>query len=76
MEKKKKKEKDVKGLDEEVKTPVENTEEKSDEKPSKNKTSVKVEWRGGVREYSKEVHGDNFMDLAKSFAEKFNGEIK
>lgn len=42
---------------------------------STKKTSVTVTWNNGVREYSKEVHGDDFMDLAKQFAEKFNGTI-
>lgn len=39
-------------------------------------TSVSVAWNGGTREFSKEVHGDDFLDLAKQFAAKFNGTIK
>lgn len=37
--------------------------------------SVTVNYRNGTREYSREVHGDNFQDLAKQFAEKFKGTI-
>lgn len=34
------------------------------------KTSVTVEWNGGARVYSKEVHGENFADLADEFVAK------
>lgn len=36
---------------------------------------VVVKWKGGVREYSREVHGDNFADLANEFAEKKGGKV-
>lgn len=36
---------------------------------------VTVTWKGNSRVYSLEVHGENFMDLAKEFAEKHGGEI-
>lgn len=39
------------------------------------KTSVTVQFYGGTREYSKEVHGADFENLAKEFAKKFNGTI-
>ena len=39
-------------------------------------SSVVVEFKGQTREFSKEVHGDNFADLAKQFAEKHGGEVK
>lgn len=42
---------------------------------AKAKDSVKVEWNGGVREFSKEVHGAKFEDLAEQFAAKFKGTI-
>lgn len=37
--------------------------------------SVIVKWKGGEREYSREVHGDNFADLAAEFAEKKGGTV-
>lgn len=37
--------------------------------------SVVVKWRGGEREYSREVHGDNFADLAAEFADKKGGKV-
>lgn len=39
-------------------------------------TSVVVEWNGKSREYSQELHGDDFRDLAQQFATKFNGTIR
>lgn len=36
---------------------------------------VSVQWNGGVREFSKEVHGDDFESLAKQFADKHKGTI-
>lgn len=39
------------------------------------KTEVTVTWGQGSRVYSLAVHGENFMDLAESFANKFNGTI-
>lgn len=29
-----------------------------------------VEWNGGSREYTREIHGDDFVKLAKQFAGK------
>ncbi len=37
--------------------------------------ALTVLYPGGTRTYSKEVHGDNFADLAKEFAEKKGGTI-
>ena len=37
---------------------------------------VIVEWRGNTREFSKAIHGDDFIDVAKEFAAKVNGEVK
>lgn len=54
---------------------VEEEEKKEDKKEGK-VVAVTVEWRGNVREYSKEIHGEKFMDLAKEFAGKVNGELK
>ena len=34
-----------------------------------------VSWRGMTREFSKEVHGEDFVKLAQQFAEKFDGAI-
>jgi hypothetical protein len=39
------------------------------------KTEVTVTFRMGTRVYSKEVHGENFMELAKEFCEKQKGTI-
>ena len=38
--------------------------------------SATVVWQGGERTYSREVHGDNFADLAAEFAAKKGGTIK
>lgn len=35
------------------------------------KDSVTVTWRGNSRVYSKEIHGDDFLALAKQFAGKY-----
>lgn len=35
-----------------------------------------VVWKGGRREYSEEVHGEDFEALAKEFAEKKGGKIE
>lgn len=42
---------------------------------SKKGTSATVTWNGGTREFSLEVHGEDFMSLAESFATKFKGTI-
>lgn len=39
------------------------------------KTEVTVTWKGGSRVYSKEVHGDDFADLANEFATKKKGTV-
>jgi hypothetical protein len=39
------------------------------------KSEVTVVYRGGTRTYSKEVHGENFAELAQEFAEKKGGTI-
>ena len=36
---------------------------------------VRVSVRGNIREFSQEVHGDEFEALAKDFAKKHKGEI-
>lgn len=41
----------------------------------KSKTTVSVQHAGGVREFSKEIHGDDFEDLAEEFAETNKGTI-
>ncbi len=43
--------------------------------PKKDSDSVTVTWNGGTRTYSKEVHGDDYEDLADEFVEKHNGTI-
>lgn len=43
--------------------------------PKSKKTEATVEWQGQVRTYTKEDHGENFLELAKEFAEKKGGEI-
>ena len=37
--------------------------------------SVTVTCVNSVRVFSKEVHGDDFKELAESFAKKFNGTL-
>ena len=37
--------------------------------------SVSVRWRGGVRSYTRELHGADFKALAKEFAEKKGGIV-
>ena len=39
------------------------------------KNSATVEWLGQSRTYTREMHGDNFMALAKEFAAKKNGTL-
>lgn len=37
---------------------------------------IEVIYNGGlIRQYSREVHGDNYEELANQFASKFNGKI-
>lgn len=54
---------------------VETKEEEVVETPKSNKDSVVVTWRGGSREYTKAVHGADFMALAAEFAEKKKGTL-
>jgi hypothetical protein len=51
--------------------------DEEDAKPKKagKRIAVSVTWSGGTREYSKEVHGDNFEDLAQEFATKHGGTV-
>lgn len=54
----------------------ENTETETP-KTGKKSDSVVVIWYGGVREYNKQIHGDNFRELAQELADQFPGsEIK
>lgn len=39
------------------------------------RTEVTVVYRLGTRTYTKAVHGDEFVDLAKQFAAKHDGKI-
>jgi hypothetical protein len=39
------------------------------------KGSATVSWNGGTRVYTKEVHGADFADLAKEFAQKRGGTV-
>lgn len=39
------------------------------------KHSATVKWTGGERTYSREVHGDDFMDHAEEFATKKGGTV-
>ena len=57
-----------------TKKPVTN---KPVEKEVKAPTSVSILQEGVlIRSYSKDVHGDDFMKLAESFAKKNGAEIK
>ena len=37
--------------------------------------AVSVEFQGGVREFSKEIHGKDFKKVAEEFAETHKGKI-
>lgn len=58
--------------------------EEGAEAPKKEKKEVKkeakdvvlVEFHGGIREFTKAIHGEGFMDVAKEFATTHNGIIK
>jgi hypothetical protein len=39
------------------------------------RASVTVTWRGGSREYTRALHGEDFEALAAEFAEKKKGTI-
>jgi hypothetical protein len=49
--------------------------EKPIEKEVEKKAEVMVTFRMGTRVYSKEMHGDKFMELAKEFCAKQGGTI-
>lgn len=52
-------------------------EAKAAEKAAKaNATEATVVWKQGERTFTKEVHGEDFADLAAQFAAKFGGEVK
>lgn len=38
-------------------------------------TEATVVWKQGERTYTKEVHGNDFADLAAQFAAKFEGTV-
>lgn len=40
-----------------------------------NATAVTVSFQGGTREFSEEIHGEDFMDVAKEFCATHNGTI-
>lgn len=64
---------------EEVKEQTEPTTEATDTGDTDVKpvepTSVTVEFRGQTRVFSKEIHGEDFADLAQTFATKHNGTL-
>ena len=39
------------------------------------KGSVVVSWGGGERTFSREVHGEDFADLAQQFVDKHGGTV-
>ncbi len=47
----------------------------TDSKAESARDSVTVTWRAGSREYSRDLHGDDFMALATEFAEKKKGTL-
>lgn len=60
------------------KTAEETTEEAAEEAASgkaSGKKEVTVSWRGRSRVYSKELHGPDFLALAKEFAAKVEGNV-
>lgn len=44
--------------------------------PKSDKNSATVVWPGGVRVYSKDVHGEDYEDLAEEFATKKGGTVQ
>ena len=59
-----------------MKKTIEKKEEVKEEvKKEETKTSCIVTYRLGTREYTKELNGENFMELAKQFCEKQKGTI-
>jgi len=59
------------------KTAVEKTavEETPTEVVASGKGVATVSWRGNTREYSKELHGSDYRELAKEFAVKVDGKV-
>jgi hypothetical protein len=49
--------------------------EKAAAKAAANSDAVTVTWNGGSRVYSRDVHGEDFADLAAEFAGKKNGTV-
>lgn len=39
------------------------------------RSSVTVVYRAGIREYSRDVHGEDFVGLAQEFADKKKGTL-
>lgn len=66
---------EVEKTDIDGKTASEDVQVNENAKPVNDKNSATVEWQGQTRTYNREDHGDNFMELAKGFAEKKGGEI-
>ena len=56
-----------------AKKTVETVEAVETKAPSK--TVATVTYGGGTREYTKELHGKDFADLAKEFATKKGGKV-
>ncbi len=69
----------VKNTEDKTETPEGATNEAPKEEvlPKKGKkTSVVVSWRGNTREFSLDIHGEDFETLAQQFADKFDGTIE
>ncbi len=54
---------------------VEMAAEVTTPKAKKDKNSATVTWQGQSRTYTREIHGDNFSELAEEFAEKKGGTV-
>lgn len=54
---------------------VEKGEENTPAPKKSNKTVVSVSFYGGIREFSLEIHGEDFMDVANEFIATHNGTI-
>jgi hypothetical protein len=46
-----------------------------DEVSKESRNAVTVTWRAGSREYSRTVHGEDFLALAQEFADKKKGTL-
>ena len=60
-------------VEEVVETVIEPVEEVVEEKTSR--SSVTVVYRAGSREYSRALHGEDFLALAQEFADKKKGTL-